>query len=73
MIDGRAAVASPDRTEHQVSGPTSSQPDGCQIDTALQYQLNHRRLNPRQVQLSSIAGAIGAYVVWPIDRCVYAG
>ena len=36
--------------------------EGAALDEAIQASVNHRRLNPRQIQLASIAGAIGAYV-----------
>lgn len=34
--------------------------DETDLDTAIRAAVNHRRLNPRQIQLTSIAGAIGA-------------
>lgn len=32
------------------------------FDTTLEAAVNHRRLKPRQIQLTAIAGSIGAYV-----------
>jgi amino acid permease len=63
MLDS-SRCSKTNRNQCQISEATVSQPPHRQVDTALQYQLNHRRLNPRQIQLSSIAGAIGACVFW---------
>jgi amino acid transporter len=38
------------------------------LDTAIAEAINHRRLNPRQIQLTAIAGSIGAYVVYRAEH-----
>lgn len=37
---------------------------GEDLKNAIEHAVNHRRLNSRQIQLTSIAGSIGAYVLW---------
>jgi hypothetical protein len=43
------------------------------LDAAIQAAVNHRRLNPRQIQLSAIAGSIGAYVCRKNFHLIWAG
>ena len=37
-------------------------PESTDVEAELRAALNHRRLNPRQIQLFAIAGSIGKYV-----------
>lgn len=37
-----------------------SAPEGIDLTTAIQHSVNHRKLSSRQIQLTSIAGSIGA-------------
>ena len=43
------------------------------IDTAIREAVNHRRLNPRQIQLTAIAGSIGAALFVAIGSGVLSG
>ncbi|KAK4939818.1 hypothetical protein LTR10_019991 [Elasticomyces elasticus] len=47
--------------------------EGAALDEAIQASVNHRRLNPRQIQLASIAGAIGAALYVAIGDGVLSG
>jgi hypothetical protein len=42
------------------AAPISATEANVDFATAIQESVNHRRLNPRQIQLTSIAGSIGA-------------
>ncbi|RSL83681.1 hypothetical protein CEP52_016650 [Fusarium oligoseptatum] len=46
-------------TEILQSSGTESKPDRTDLDTEIMQAVNHRRLNPRQIQLFAIAGSIG--------------
>ena len=51
------------RTSQEEIRPVISASGDVQLDqdgSVLQNALNHRRLNPRQIQLTAIAGSIGA-------------
>lgn len=39
-----------------------SKSDETELSAAIREAVNHRRLNPRQIQLTAIAGSIGALV-----------
>ncbi|KAK7407833.1 hypothetical protein QQX98_010004 [Neonectria punicea] len=53
--------------------PSSSgevpKPDRTDLDTAIKEAVNHRRLNPRQIQLAAIAGSIETEIItlFPLD------
>ncbi|KAJ4245020.1 hypothetical protein NW762_014227 [Fusarium torreyae] len=50
-----------------------SAPEIVDIATAIQQSVNHRKLNPRQIQLTSIAGSIGAALFVAIGSGVRSG
>ncbi|KAF4962611.1 hypothetical protein FSARC_9389 [Fusarium sarcochroum] len=50
-----------------------SAPEIIDIATAVQQSVNHRKLNPRQIQLTSIAGSIGAALFVAIGSGVRSG
>ncbi|KAL4884582.1 amino acid permease/ SLC12A domain-containing protein [Aspergillus karnatakaensis] len=51
--------------------PTKS--DETELDAAIRDAVNHRRLNPRQIQLTAIAGSIGAALFVAIGSGVMSG
>lgn len=44
----------------EINPPTAGSPEADTLEERLSANLNHRKLNSRQVQLTSIAGSIGA-------------
>ncbi|WVQ65195.1 uncharacterized protein L199_003368 [Kwoniella botswanensis] len=52
---------------------SSSSTDGDALQAKISHQVNHRRLNPRQIQLSAIAGSIGAALFVAIGSGVLSG
>ena len=54
-----------------IFGSTST--DSTELRDRVAYALNHRRLNARQVQLTSMAGAIGALLFVGIGSGVRSG
>ncbi|KAJ4017589.1 hypothetical protein NW766_003654 [Fusarium irregulare] len=47
--------------------------DGAVLTTAIQESVNHRRLNPRHIQLTAFAGSIGAALFVAIGKGVQSG
>ncbi|KAK8068769.1 hypothetical protein PG994_005385 [Apiospora phragmitis] len=57
----------------KINHGVSLAPEGANLDEAIQYSVNHRKLNPRQIQLTSFAGAIGAALFVAIGSGVPSG
>ncbi|RMJ18276.1 hypothetical protein CDV36_002040 [Fusarium kuroshium] len=60
-------------TEILQSSGTESKPDRTDLDTEIMQAVNHRRLNPRQIQLFAIAGSIGNTLFVAIGNGVLSG
>ncbi|RDW86477.1 uncharacterized protein DSM5745_03119 [Aspergillus mulundensis] len=66
-VDIGEVASSPGTAEH----PSKS--DETELSAAIQQAVNHRRLNPRQIQLTAIAGSIGAALFVGIGSGVMSG
>ncbi|OCF41832.1 amino acid transporter [Kwoniella heveanensis CBS 569] len=57
----------------EIGAPSLTDDEGEVSHAKIAHAVNHRRLNPRQIQLSSIAGAIGAALFVAIGSGVLSG
>ncbi|KAJ4345390.1 uncharacterized protein N0V89_011520 [Didymosphaeria variabile] len=57
-----------------LSGEASAVPEGTnELEASIRQAVNHRRLNPRQIQLTAMAGSIGAALFVAIGTGVMSG
>ncbi|WRT65955.1 uncharacterized protein IL334_002906 [Kwoniella shivajii] len=58
---------------HHIPASSSSANEGDSLQERVLHSVNHRRLNPRQIQLTAIAGSIGAALFVAIGSGVLSG